>query len=158
MTNAEQTRLATWRLKVLQRAGESSRTVARTCRHFGISRQAFYKWTKRYEAHGEAGPCDPPRTPHRSAGSTPRERLAFSPATLNGSARRRIGCTGCCGRRGVDGYTDAEIAAAVGFLESEGWADGSCFRWAALTGAATERSPILSLQSRGNYWITCGSP
>ena len=40
MTKTEQTRLKTWRLKVLQHAGERSRNVARTCRHFGISRQA----------------------------------------------------------------------------------------------------------------------
>ena len=37
MTKTEQTRLKTWRLKVLQHAGERSRNVARTCRHFGIS-------------------------------------------------------------------------------------------------------------------------
>jgi transposase InsO family protein len=73
MTKAEQIRLTTWRFKVLQRAGERSRNVARTCRHFGISRQAFYKWKRRYEAHGEAGLCDRPRTPHRSPRSTPRE-------------------------------------------------------------------------------------
>jgi len=29
--------------------------VARTCRHFGISRQAFYKWKKRFDADGVAG-------------------------------------------------------------------------------------------------------
>jgi transposase len=73
MTKAEQTRLRTWRFKVLERSGESSRNVARTCRHFGISRQAFYKWKKRYEEHGEAGLCDRPRTPHRSPRATPRE-------------------------------------------------------------------------------------
>src|SRR5713101_4804582 len=73
MTKAEQTRLTTWRFKVLQRAGEGSRNVARTCRHFGISRQAFYKWKRRYDQHGEAGLGDRPRTPHRSPRSTPRE-------------------------------------------------------------------------------------
>jgi transposase InsO family protein len=73
MTKAEQTRLATWRFKVLQRAGEHSRNVAPTCRHFGISRQAFYKWKRRYEQYGEAGLGDRPRTPHRSPQSTPRE-------------------------------------------------------------------------------------
>jgi transposase len=46
--------------------------VAQTCRHFGISRQAFYKWKRRYEQHGEAG-LGRPRTPHRSPRSTPRE-------------------------------------------------------------------------------------
>jgi transposase InsO family protein len=60
-------------LKVVQRAGEGARNVARTCRHFGISRQAFYKWKKRYKAHGAAGLCDRPRTPRRSPRATPRE-------------------------------------------------------------------------------------
>ncbi len=39
MTKSEQIRLTHWRFKVLQRAAESH-SVARTCRHFGISRQA----------------------------------------------------------------------------------------------------------------------
>ena len=73
MTKTEQTRLRTWRLKVLQRAAASSRNVARTCRHFGISRKAFYKWKKRFETYGEAGLCDRPRAPHRSPRATPRE-------------------------------------------------------------------------------------
>jgi DNA-binding CsgD family transcriptional regulator len=41
MTKTEQTRLTNWRSKVLQRAADG-RTVARTCRHFGISRKTFY--------------------------------------------------------------------------------------------------------------------
>ena len=55
MTKSEQTRLASWRLKILQRAAGESRNVARICRYFGISRKAFYKWKRRYLAHGEAG-------------------------------------------------------------------------------------------------------
>jgi transposase-like protein len=55
MTKSEQTRLWAWRFKVLQRAGEASRNVARTCRHFGISRQAYYKWKRRFEEFGAAG-------------------------------------------------------------------------------------------------------
>jgi len=27
------------------------RNVARTCRHFGISRQTFYRWQRRYDPH-----------------------------------------------------------------------------------------------------------
>jgi transposase-like protein len=42
MTKAEQARLVSWRLKILQRAGEGPRRVAQTCRHFGISRKTFY--------------------------------------------------------------------------------------------------------------------
>ena len=73
MTKAEQARLTTWRLKVLQQAAERARNVARTCRHFGISRKTFYKWKRRFDEHGEAGLCDRPRTPHRSPRATPRE-------------------------------------------------------------------------------------
>lgn len=69
MTKAEQTRLVTWRFKVMQRTGTGG-SVARTCRHFGISRKTFYKWRKRYEAYGAAGLSDRPRTPHRSPRAT----------------------------------------------------------------------------------------
>ena len=73
MTKAEHERARAWRFKVLQRACEGSQNVARTCRHFGISRQAFYRWKRRYAAHGDAGLWDRPRTPHRSPRATPRE-------------------------------------------------------------------------------------
>ncbi len=73
MTKAEVVRLAAWRLKVLQRAEVAPRSVAQTCRYFGISRRAFYKWKQRYDAHGPAGLCDRPRTPHRSPRATPRD-------------------------------------------------------------------------------------
>ena len=70
MTKAEQTRLVSWRMKILQHAGAGERRVAHTCRYFGISRKTFYKWRKRYEAHGEAGVCDRPRRPARSPRAT----------------------------------------------------------------------------------------
>jgi len=73
MTKAEQARRLAWRFKVVQQAGERSRNVARTCRHFGISRQAFYRWKRRYEALGAAGLADRPSTPQRSPRATPRE-------------------------------------------------------------------------------------
>ena len=73
MTKTEQIRLKTWRLKVLQYAAERPRNVARTCRHFGISRRAFYKWKQRYDADGEAGLYDRSRTPRHSPRATPRE-------------------------------------------------------------------------------------
>ena len=41
MTKVEQARLWAWRVKVLQRAGDGARNVARPCRHLEISRQAF---------------------------------------------------------------------------------------------------------------------
>jgi transposase InsO family protein len=73
MTKAEQTRLAAWRLKIVQRAAQDSRGVARTCRHFGISRRAFYKWKGRFAEHGEAGLFDRSRRPARSPRATPKD-------------------------------------------------------------------------------------
>src|SRR5262245_56427282 len=73
MTKTEQTRLMRWRLKMLQQAKGSPRSVSQTCRRFGISRQAFYKWKRRHEEHGDAGLYDRPRTPIRSPKATSRE-------------------------------------------------------------------------------------
>jgi transposase InsO family protein len=70
MTKVEQTRRWTWRLKVLQYALDGEQTVARTCRHFGVSRQAFYRWKRRYDAQGELGLWDRARTPRRSPRAT----------------------------------------------------------------------------------------
>ncbi len=50
MTKTEQNRVLAWRLKVLREASAAPRNVAQTCRHFGLSRKAFYKWKARYEA------------------------------------------------------------------------------------------------------------
>ena len=71
--NKTEQQLAGWRLKVLQRAAAGSRNVARTCRHFGVSRKTFYEWKRRHAEHGDAGLCDRPRRPHRSPGATPAE-------------------------------------------------------------------------------------
>jgi transposase InsO family protein len=76
MTKAEQARLVAWRLRILQHAGNGERQVARTCRHFGISRKTFYKWKKRFESHGPAALCDQPCRPHRSPGAFSREIIS----------------------------------------------------------------------------------
>jgi hypothetical protein len=73
MTKAEQARVTAWRLKILRWSQNEPRQVARTCRHFGISRTAFYRWKRRFDAHGEAGLGDRPRTPRRSPRAIPRE-------------------------------------------------------------------------------------
>jgi len=39
MMKAEHLRLVTWRLKILRHAADEQRTVAQTCRCFGISRK-----------------------------------------------------------------------------------------------------------------------
>ena len=50
MTKAEQARVMAWRLRILQWAQGEPRQVARTCRYFRISRTAFYRWKRRFEA------------------------------------------------------------------------------------------------------------
>ena len=76
MTKTEQMRVTAWRLRVLRAAEDGHRNVAATCRHFGLSRQAYYKWKRRLAEHGEAGLADRPRTPHQSPRSTPREVIS----------------------------------------------------------------------------------
>src|SRR5262245_28035243 len=77
MTNSEQRRLTNWRLKVLQ-AATNAGNVARTCRHFGLSRKTFYKWHQRYHQHGEIGLADRARAPHHSPRATPPEVVGKS--------------------------------------------------------------------------------
>jgi transposase-like protein len=60
MTKTELNRVLAWRLKVLREASATPRNVAQTCRRFGLSRKAFYKWKARYDAEGEAGLRRPP--------------------------------------------------------------------------------------------------
>ena len=71
MTKAEQARITAWRLRILQHTASEPRQVARTCRYFGISRTAFYRWKRRFDEFGDAGLADRPRTPHRSPRATP---------------------------------------------------------------------------------------
>lgn len=92
MTKSEQHRMVAWRLKLLRQADEMPRSVSQTCRHFGLSRQTFYKWKARYKSRGEAGLCDRPRTPHHSPRATSRtivskvlylrERYHFGPGRI----------------------------------------------------------------------------
>lgn len=70
MTKAEQERITAWRLRILRWAEGEPRQVARTCRYFGISRTAYYRWKRRFDELGEAGLADRPRTPHRSPRAT----------------------------------------------------------------------------------------
>ena len=76
MTKNEQNRVLAWRLKLLREASITPRSVAQTCRHFGLSRKTFYKWKARYKSHGEDGLCDRPRVPLRSPRATPREVIS----------------------------------------------------------------------------------
>src|SRR5580692_451475 len=71
MTKAEQLRLVTFRSKFLEHAKRID-NIAATCRYFGISREKFYKWRKRFQELGAAGLADRPRAPHHCPHATPR--------------------------------------------------------------------------------------
>jgi transposase len=55
MTEAELERRARRRLAVLGHVEEVSGNVAATCGYYGISRQCYYSWLRRYEAGGLEG-------------------------------------------------------------------------------------------------------
>ena len=69
MTKAEQARIVAWRLRILKHAENEPRHVPQTCRYFGVSRTAFYRWKKRYDKHGK-----PVRPIERDRHTTHRER------------------------------------------------------------------------------------
>jgi len=76
ITKNEQNRVLAWRLKLLHKASAMPRNVAQACRHFGLSRQTFYKWKARYKSHGDAGLCDRPRVPLSCPRVTSREVIS----------------------------------------------------------------------------------
>jgi len=73
VTERELAKSASRRLAIIRHAKEVSRSVAQTCRYYGISRQCFYKWLRRYEELGELGLRDRSRRPQRSPQATPTE-------------------------------------------------------------------------------------
>lgn len=70
MTERELARRARHRLAVLRHAEEVSGNIAATCRYYGISRQCFYTWRRRYEAEGLEGLKDRSSAPHHTPHAT----------------------------------------------------------------------------------------
>ena len=70
MDEREQQRKVRHRLAVLRHAEEVTGNVAATCRYYGISRQCFYKWKRRYGELGEAGLRDGSGAPLHSPNQT----------------------------------------------------------------------------------------
>jgi transposase-like protein len=66
----EQQRKVKHRLAVIRHAQEVTGNVAATCRYYGISRQCFYKWLRRYEELGEEGLRDGSSAPLSSPNAT----------------------------------------------------------------------------------------
>jgi transposase len=60
----QQDRQAQRRLAILRHAEEVTGNVAQTCRYYGISRQIFYTWLRRYQDQGVAGLRDRSSAPH----------------------------------------------------------------------------------------------
>jgi transposase-like protein len=69
----ERDKNAARRLAVLRHAEEVTGNVALTCRYYGITRQAFYLWRRRYEAEGPAGLRDRSKRPQSCPHETPTE-------------------------------------------------------------------------------------
>src|SRR5947207_15329630 len=73
MTEHELARGAARRLAILRHAREVTGNVSRTCRYYGITRQAYYTWLRRYEELGLEGLRDRSRRPHVSPNATKTE-------------------------------------------------------------------------------------
>lgn len=73
MTERDQQRVVSRRLAILRRAEEVTGNVSQTRRYFGITRQTFYVWLRRFEEQGRVGLRDRSRRPHHSP-TPPRRR------------------------------------------------------------------------------------
>jgi transposase len=70
VTEQQLARMAKRRLAILRHAEEITGNVALTCRYYGISRQVFYTWRRRYDAHGLDGLRDRSHRPQVSPNAT----------------------------------------------------------------------------------------
>ena len=70
MTERELDRRAAHRLAIIRHAEEVTGNVSKTCRYYGISRQAYYKWLWRYEEGGLDALRDRSSRPHESPRTT----------------------------------------------------------------------------------------
>ena len=73
MTERELDRRAAHRLAIIRHAQEVTDNVSKTCRYYGISRQAYYKWLRRYEQGGITALRDGSSRPHTSPRATQAE-------------------------------------------------------------------------------------
>jgi transposase len=76
MVNLDHLRNQKWRLGIIRHFEEVTHNVSKTCRYFGISRNAFYKWQRRYVECGEEDLIDRSRRPIHSSRATKPEILA----------------------------------------------------------------------------------
>ncbi len=53
---------------------QKTKNISKTCRYFGISRNTFYKWYKRFQKDGLEGLYDKPKTPKNKRKPDVREK------------------------------------------------------------------------------------
>ena len=70
MSTTAQDRQVRRRLAILHHAEEVTGNVAMTCRYYGVTRQSFYIWKRRYEEEGLEGLRDRSRRPKHSPRAT----------------------------------------------------------------------------------------
>jgi len=70
MTERELDRRAAHRMAVIRHAQEVTGNVSKTCRYYGITRQAYYQWLRRHEEGGLDGLRDRSSRPHVSPRAT----------------------------------------------------------------------------------------
>jgi transposase len=70
VTERELARNAARRLAIIRHAEEVTGNVARTCRYYGIGRQVFYTWKRRFDEEGVEGLRDRSSRPLTSPGAT----------------------------------------------------------------------------------------
>jgi len=73
MTERERDRKAARRLAIIRHAQEVTGNVAKTCRYYGITRQSYYTWLRRYEEGGLEALRDRSQRPHVSSNATKAE-------------------------------------------------------------------------------------
>ena len=73
MTERELVRGAVRRLAIIRHAQEVTRNVGKICRYYGITRQAYYTWLRRYEEQGLEGLRDRSSRPLVSPNATKAE-------------------------------------------------------------------------------------
>jgi hypothetical protein len=109
-------RNAARRLAIIRHAREVTGNVAMTCRYYGISRQVFYTWLRRYETGGLAGLRDRSKR-SRSGGCRP-QKCQFGTATTAPSAWNHGRAAGadanevvvaCCGHPYRHGGRDGRV-------------------------------------------------
>jgi len=66
VTERDRAKSSSRRLAMIRHAQEVSGNVALTCRYYGITRQTYYLWLRRYESQGESGLRDRSTKPHLS--------------------------------------------------------------------------------------------